>query len=583
MGKPGPNCKSRICKLCGVEYVPTSTRQNCCNREIQVQCEICGKSFTKRCTTSDNRRTCSYECSVQLQNKIRTKNSSEKLSKCKWCGQLFHPTSNRNVYCKGPHYKTCVVCNKSFEIDPITQANTQTCSKDCFVLLQLSHRDIAAEKEKQRKVLLDKYGVENASQIPGSQEKAKKTMLEKYGSEWYTQTEEYRKRIQNTSLEKYGVEHWLSSEDIKQKRMKTVQEKYGSDNVFNSEYGRSKIKSYLDSNNVENVSQLHIRNLNVWNQFKEDPKAYIIQNYTSKVTIQELAHDLNVSSVTVNELIDDDTRNLCILRDFSKMETAVSLMIQDIRPGTIIHHNKRTIIPPYEIDIYLPEFRIGIECNPTITHNSTLSDPYSDKIKDIHYHQTKTNLAVEKEIRLIHIPGYQWSNCRDKIESILRNALKSNIGRIHARNTYVRNVPENTAKEFLKVNHLQGYLQSSIRLGLCNKNQIVAIMTFMGTSESEYELIQFCSCLNTTVVGGASKLFSYFLKEYRPDSVTAFSDRSMFTGQIYNILKFKRIGSTEPNYVTIDIKSDKLIKDCETSDDSVRVYDSGYYIWKYTE
>lgn len=240
MGAPGDNCKKRICKLCGTEFTPRSTHQFCCGREIQVPCAVCGTLFTKKCTTSDNTRTCSEKCRIEYQKLRRSEKASANKKVCKWCGKEFVASNARVLYCDGPHYKKCVICGKEFQFDVKTQRATQTCSKECFVKLQLAHRDLEAEAEKQKQTLFEKYGVYNASHVPGAQEKARKTSLEKYGKEWYTQTDDYKDRVEATSLEKYGVPHFLSSESVKEKREATCLEKYGSSNVFSSEYGKTK-------------------------------------------------------------------------------------------------------------------------------------------------------------------------------------------------------------------------------------------------------------------------------------------------------------------------------------------------------
>ena len=271
MGRPGPNCKPRICKLCGREYIPTSTHQSYCNQDIEATCKFCGKTFIKKCTTSDTSICCSTECSIEYMKVRRRESAQSKPKKCKWCGKIFYPTNHRVVYCDGPHYKKCEVCGKMFELDVKLHRDRRSCSKECFKVLQVRDRDFEKERENQKKALLEKYGVDNAAKIPGAMDKAKKTMLERYGKEWYTQTEEYKKKVKSVSLEKYGTEHWLSSKEIIDKRKETVKARYGSDNVFSSDYGKRKIAEYWKSNyNVDNNSQMHIKDIDRWKNFQEN-------------------------------------------------------------------------------------------------------------------------------------------------------------------------------------------------------------------------------------------------------------------------------------------------------------------------
>lgn len=234
MGAPGPNCKSRKCKLCEKEFVPKSSHQSCCNSEIQVPCKFCGKLFTKICTTSDNKVCCSEECATEYMKIRRAESNSKKIRVCQFCGKEFHSPNVRSKYCPGPHYKTCVTCGKEFEIDLKRQPeDVHTCSKECFVKYQLSHRDTAEEHRKMQAALEAKYGegVTNPMYIPGVQEKQKATNRAKYGTDWYTQTDEYKERSKATCLEKYGTEYYLASQDAAKKKQAKYLEKHCSENV----------------------------------------------------------------------------------------------------------------------------------------------------------------------------------------------------------------------------------------------------------------------------------------------------------------------------------------------------------------
>jgi len=57
-----------------------------------------------------------------------------------------------------------------------------------------------------------------------------------------------------------------------------------------------------------------------------------------------------------------------------------------------------------------------------------------------------------------------------------------------------------------------------------------------------------CS-MNSSVVGGASKLFKYFVRSRNPQQIMTFADRRYATGSTYEQLGFKLIGITDPNYI----------------------------------
>lgn len=70
------------------------------------------------------------------------------------------------------------------------------------------------------------------------------------------------------------------------------------------------------------------------------------------------------------------------------------------------------------------------------------------------------------------------------------------------------------------------------------------------------ELTRFCTRLNTTCVGGASKLFKYFIENYHPSKVISFSDRSNTSGNVYNILGFEFDSYVDPGYVWVNLRTD---------------------------
>lgn len=602
----------RICKKCGNKFETTSNRQVYCNKQITKICPVCGKEFQTICSHTEA-NTCSKECSNKYTVIMREKRARESKKICKWCGKEFHPKSKRDVYCYETHYQTCQVCGKQFVIDVRRHPEVKTCSKECRYKLAQTNTDIEKRTESQKKSLLEKYGVDNVMKIPGISDKIKQTNSERYGKEWYTQTAAYKESVRKTSQEKYGENHFLSSKDIIAKRKKTCIDKYGVDNVSKSNEIIHRIKEVLmDRYGVENIGQIHVKNIEEWRLFKEDPISYI-RNHFDEPTMREICDYFGVTPSPIYNLIDIEKNPELLKHEFSIMESDVKNLLDKYQIEC--SQNKRTVISPYELDFYLPKHHIAIECNPTATHNSSKSDPWNGEAKDHRYHQMKTDLCEKQGIFLFHIFGYEWTNKREIIESMLRNLLGVYEQRIYARNCELREVTYNDAMMFLNENHRQGNSSSSVRLGLYCDNKLVSLMTFSkrratigSDSDGEYELVRFCNKLNTQVIGGASKLFKHFLDIVNPLSVMSFSDRAHTRGNLYKVLGFQEIRRSEPGYVWVDEKTDiaynrvntqkhnlrKFLKDdsidlsqTETqimeSHGFLKVYDSGTITWKWTK
>ena len=72
-------------------------------------------------------------------------------------------------------------------------------------------------REKAKLTCLEKYGVENPSQIESVKKKKADTFLAHYGKTTYLLTEESKKQYKEISLQKYGVDNPAKSDKIKEK------------------------------------------------------------------------------------------------------------------------------------------------------------------------------------------------------------------------------------------------------------------------------------------------------------------------------------------------------------------------------
>lgn len=606
----------RICKLCGATFNPKTNRQMCCMQPKERICAVCGKQFTTICTTTENKQTCSKECSAKYAA-IRRKEEAAKLTRtCKYCGQIFNPKSKRDVYCYNSHFKTCEVCGKQFEIDVRHDQSVKTCSDKCRYILMSTSTDYDKSTATMKKHMLSKYGVDNVAKLDSVKQKAKQTCLEKYGKEFYTQTDEYRKSVEATCLEKYGTSHHLKSNQVIQKRKHTCLQKYGVDNVSKTKEVQSRIKQvWNDKYGVTNVSKLNISNLTEWKLFLKDPRTYIINHFDSP-TVNELACYFGTCVTSIYNNLDVKANTDILSKSYSNMEDDIVDFLHSLDETIVIERNNRTILNPYELDIYLPSYKLAIECNPTATHNSTIADPWGGYPKDKFYHITKSDKCEEHHIQLIHIFGYEWKYKKDIVKSILASKLAKNY-KLYARNCVIREVNNEDCCNFLDENHRQGKAISKVRLGLYHQDELVSIMTFshmrttIGTGKEDlsdcWELVRFCSKLNTTVVGGASKLFKYFVNNYHPSRIRSFSDRAHTSGKVYPLLRFTEIRRSDPGYMWVNLNTDRAInrvacqkqnidklfpneiidkslteKEIMTAHGFVQVFDSGTILWEWT-
>jgi len=213
-------------------------------------------------------------------------------------------------------------------------------------------------------------------------------------------------------------------------------------------------------------------------------------------------------------------------------------------------HRDRSIIYPYELDIVIPDKKIAVEYCGLYWHSETMG-------KDINYHLNKLNLCKNKGYNLITIFEDEWVNKKDIVISRMESLLRLCEKRIYARNCIVKEISTFDATQFCEINHLQGYTGSSIKLGLYNQDELVSVMTFSKPSISKgqrnikkdiWELSRFCSKLKFNIIGGASKLLSYFKKNYTWKEIYSYADRRWSQGYLYEKIGFYLVGITKPNY-----------------------------------
>ncbi len=201
------------------------------------------------------------------------------------------------------------------------------------------------------------------------------------------------------------------------------------------------------------------------------------------------------------------------------------------------------VIPSYYLDMYFPDHKLAIEFNDLFSHSKHPKN----------YHLNKTELCQKEGIQLLHIFENEWvDSTRQEIWKSIINGKLGNNSKIHARKTEIKEINDNkVVKEFLNNNHLQGFVGSSVKLGLFDNDELVSVMIFGKTRFSkkyEYEMIRLCTKKFITVVGGASKLFKYFIDNYKPNSVISYADRRYSNGNLYKKIGFDFSHNSYPNY-----------------------------------
>lgn len=524
--------QKKICKECGQAFYTQYSRKLYCDRDHFRPCPICQKPvLVKIGTFSDPPRCCSRECQAKLTKQRNLERyGTEDPGNSESALQKRRQTNLERYGCEDAGNRPEAV-EKRRQTNLLKYgvenagASDQAKEKRRQTNLERYGVENAMQNEEihQRSVqgMLAKYGVENAMQDPAIREAAQQTNLERYGVPWAvaapetraksdqtkllrygtlypTQLEEIQKKTQQTTLRRYGVTHYSKTEAFKEAYKHTLEARYGVSNVRNIPGVDDKIK------------QTNLERYGVEYAFLSDEA--IQKSY-------EAAQDLKRTHISSYN------------RAFGEMLTAAGISFKFEYP-----------LERKRFDFILENQNIVIEIDPTYTHSNEPSIYYPEGNSDKYYHRNKTLLAEKHGLRCIHI--FDWDDAASIVNML---ADKSNI---YARKCEVCFISESAASEFLDQYHLQKSVRGQvICLGLVYNGELVSVMTFgqpRYTNKYQLELLRYATAADLRIIGGASKLFQFFLKEVNPESIISYCNRAKFTGDVYTKLGFKLLRHNPP-------------------------------------
>lgn len=554
----------------------------CLNLKINMnqKCKICNKNIVK-----SGNKTCSRYCC-----NILKKQENWELRNCHVCNTQF---SVRKKVSK----KICSDnCRKIWALIPENKKlRLEKAEKSCVEKFGTkSSLSLKYVKDKIKQKKLEKYGNENYNNI----QQAKQTKLEKFGDEKYNnynknkqtklerygdknfnnrekakttmnknfgvshamKLEKFQKKQQESMFENYQVKHPLQSEKIKQKTKETNKIRYGVDFISQNEQIKQKIKDKHFDNFINNRMMIllngnQISMVDKYNgQKKDDDKnKYKVYKFSCNICNSPFQGTFSNLTVPVCKKCNPNNSSNKYHKEISEFITSLNVSFSE---------NNRYIIKPLELDFFIPDYNIAIEFNGNYWHSERNGN------KNKNYHINKTILCEKHNIRLIHIFEDEWILKKDIIKSMIKNVLQKTVVRIFARKCQITQIFEEQKQFFLKNNNIYGDCKSDFVYALEYNHQIVAAITFNKIKNNNLELMRFCSILNSSVIGGFSKLLKHAIKNLNPNEIIAFADfRYTHVNNImYQNNCFKKDGIVPPTYFYFKknnflIRYDKIVFD----------------------
>jgi hypothetical protein len=198
---------------------------------------------------------------------------------------------------------------------------------------------------------------------------------------------------------------------------------------------------------------------------------------------------------------------------------------------------------PSEYSVFVPSQKVGIECWK------------GQARKRAHYDKRK--LAYSSGIRLLHFFLDEWKEKRPIAESMIGNLLGCNKNKIMARKCSIEQVSVGEGQAFFKETHISGSgTKPFVVFALKYNGQIACALSLRepfhaAIYPSTIEIARFSSSLNTSVVGGFSRLLAVaqkWAREHDYKKMLSYADLRFGTGNVYAASGFQLIGETVLNY-----------------------------------
>ena len=381
----------------------------------------------------------------------------------------------------------------------------------------------------------------------------------KNGGYYACSTKCAQNKVKQSFLEKYGEEHHFKSKQTKDKIKNTFKRNYGTEHFSHSDSYQEKVKNIVNK-----------RKQTVENQYSIKEDILEINKYCFKKYCNHHNgyYEIEKKLYHTRKQCDINTCTVCFPPNdnVSIVEKDLLRFIMDNYDGDIIPNFK---LKNKEIDIFIPKLKLGFEFNGLYWH--------SELHRSNDYHYDKTEFFESNGIKLIHIYEDDWFYKKTIIKSRILNLLNKSE-KIYARKCEIKEIDSKLCKKFLNDNHIQGSVNSNIKIGLFYDGELVSVMTFGGLRKSlgsksvvgSWELLRFCNKLNSTVIGGSSKMLKYFKGKYKPTKIISYADRSWSNGNMYTKIGFGLLHKTKPNYYYVinktkynryNFRKDKLILD----------------------
>lgn len=229
--------------------------------------------------------------------------------------------------------------------------------------------------------------------------------------------EQHWKRTQRANMLKHGVSHMSHIEGSRKRSADT--------HIKNYEENLRKKVDYYKSIYGEDLDVEEFIRIRKVLKDRELIKAEVLKHTFIHRNYPYLSRIWHISDSVLMDIFDKFNLKsiLCYNYGYSPNEVKIIDAISDKYPELELVLHDKTLIPPQELDIYMPEIQFAIEVNGTYWH--------CDKNVNVNYHQNKSKLCMEKGIQLFHAfekdLDENFDNVLDKLCCLIDMLIRGNV------------------------------------------------------------------------------------------------------------------------------------------------------------
>jgi hypothetical protein len=280
--------------------------------------------------------------------------------------------------------------------------------------------------------LESRYGSRSPALSPGSKEKRIKTNNIRYGKDNFVETELFKNKSKDTSILNWGDVNYMKTskgfEHFKKIRVQST----GYETPFDDPHIRELALNNMCKSNIKVYGRKYAITLDKSRERAlEVKRLFFIDKIFNSTELQEkkvipqfnkneyktIYDDYEWKCLGCNTTFKSNLINFPRCKICNPAVKGISILEKELCDFCKIYksdiiENTYKIIPPKELDIYIPSCNIAIEFNGLYWHSELFR-------KNKYYHLDKTIRCEEKGIHLLHIFEDEWINIPEIIKGII--------------------------------------------------------------------------------------------------------------------------------------------------------------------